>query len=121
MSVLLQRRIMAVQGNMGEYDWGKLSRGASPPARQAGSGKGHVWLWLFVMLLLVGAFAAFCVYGPEQVREIGAAASEGAISGALWIIDGARGLMRRAGGQNPEDMGFERLADSNQDSLYAVP
>jgi hypothetical protein len=110
-----------MQGNMGKYQWGRGTHGSGEAQGKTGAGSSHVWLWLVVLLLLGGAVGAFCVCGPEQVREAGAAASEAAISSALWLVDGARSLMRRAQGQNPEDMGFERLADSNQDSLYAVP
>lgn len=109
----------ALQGNMGKYEWGQQSSSSAASGR--GHSARHAWLWLFVVLLGGFAAGALCVYGPEQVREAGAAASEAVVSCVLWLIDGARSLMRRAQGHNPEDLGFERLADSQQDSLYAVP
>jgi small neutral amino acid transporter SnatA (MarC family) len=65
-------------------------------------GGGHVLLWMFGI-------------------AVGASMFEGGIALAVSAVDGIKGLVRRAQGHGPEELGFERLADSQQDSLYAVP
>lgn len=105
-----------VQGNMHKHGWSNHT--AKKRSRSAGS---RVWLWLFgIVVVCVICFAAF-TYGPPAVRDVGSSLFEGTVGLAVWAVDGVKRLMSKAGGQGPEELGFERLGDSTQDNLYAVP
>jgi hypothetical protein len=107
-----------MQGNMQKHDWNSKTFEKHAKGKRGG---GHAWLWFFgIVIVCAGCFAAF-TYGPPGVQQAGATIFEGAVGLAVWAIDGAKGLVRRAQGQSAEDLGFERLADSQQDNLYAVP
>ena len=97
--------------------------GGRMSARSGGGGGGSVVFWTFMVVIAsVAAVAGLARFGPDNVKEALATAAEGAIGGALFVYDSARGLLSRAqGGDNPEALGFERLGDSNQPDLYAVP
>jgi len=120
-----------MQGNMDKSEWADYLFQAhveAPPAsarrggrRGGGGGGGVIWV-LLAVIAAVAAVAGLARWGPDNVKEALATAAEAAIGGALYVYDSARGLLSRAqGGDNPEALGFERLGDSNQPDLYAVP
>jgi sortilin len=106
-------------GNMKPTDWHSQTTGApSPRAKKGGS---HFWLWAMVIIVSGLAAAAVFAYGPPPVRAAGLSLMEGCIGVALWVTDRAKALVQRVQGDRPEEFGFERLGDSEQESLYAVP
>eukprot|EP00892_Ulva_mutabilis_P002708 jgi/Ulvmu1/12438/UM009_0090.1 len=126
-------------GDMEKSEWADYLFQAhveAPPARRRSSSRSHgssrgggsssagsTVFWAFMVLIAgVAAVAGLARFGPDKVKEALATAAEGAIGGALFVYDSARGLLSRAQGvDNPEALGFERLGDSNQPDLYAVP
>ena len=107
---------------MRKGDWDQKSFDRHRESRGPGKkGGGHFFITVLVLAIVVlGGFAAF-KFGPPQVRDAGSTLFEGGIGFVVWAIDSVKGLAKRAGGQNPEELGFERLGDSQQDNLYAVP
>lgn len=115
---------------MEKTEWGTYLYQAhveAPPAGRRSSsssrGGGSSVLWACIVIAAaIAAVAGLARWGPDNVKEALATAAEAAIGGALYMYDSARGLLSRAqGGDNPEALGFERLGDSNQPDLYAVP
>lgn len=105
---------------MQKHEWHMKTQQAQQ--RKSGkSGGGHFWLWAVVSVVLGVAVVGGFMYGPPAVRDVGSSLAEGGIGVAVWVIDGAKSVFRRAQGERPEELGFERLADSEQESLYAVP
>lgn len=121
-----------IQGDMQKSEWADYLFQAhveAPPAsrrrgggsRRGGGGGTFVWV-ILAIIAAIAAVAGLARWGPDNVKEALATAAEAAIGGVLYVYDSARGLLSRAhGGENPEALGFERLGDSNQPDLYAVP
>jgi hypothetical protein len=108
---------------MNKHAWNPKAFERAKRHRSSRKGKGHssLWMWIMVAAVLALAGVALFKFGPPSAREAGASAFEGGVGFVVWIIDGAKGLIKRSRGQSPEELGFERLADSQQESLYAVP
>lgn len=109
---------------MNKGDWDQATFDHHRETHGAGGGKkrtGHFFItFMVVAVVLLGGFAAF-KFGPPAVQDAGASLFEGGVGLVVWGIDSVKGLAKKAGGQSPEELGFERLGDSQQDSLYAVP
>lgn len=117
-----------MQGNMGRGEWNRQHfenhrhghHGASGGGSSSGGG-GFFWFFMLLLVLGVAAVAGVAKYGPDGAKDAIASSVEAGISGVVWIVDGAKGLLSRNTGDNPEALGFERLGESNQQDLYAVP
>ena len=105
---------------MNTHEWHMKTQQAQQ-RRSGKSGGGHFWLWAMVVVVLGVAVVGGFMYGPPAVRDAGSSLAEGGIGVMVWAMDGVRSVLRQAQGERPEELGFERLADSEQESLYAVP
>ena len=76
---------------------------------------------MLALVAVVAVVAGLAKWGPDNVKDGIATGVEAGISGVVWVVDGARGLLSRNTSENPEALGFERLGESNQQDLYAVP
>lgn len=74
-----------------------------------------------MLVAAVAVVAGLGKWGPDGVKDAVARSVESGISGVVWVVDSARGLLSRSSNDNPEALGFERLGESNQQDLYAVP
>jgi hypothetical protein len=109
---------------MGKGEWTtahfQMHRSRGSSGRKEGGG-GTFW-WIAIMLVAVVAIiAGLAKFGPDGVKDAVASGVETGISGVIWVVDGARGLLSRNTSDNPEALGFERLGESGQQDLYAVP
>jgi hypothetical protein len=89
-------------------------------AKKKSSGSAFWWIAV-VLLAAVAVIAGLAKFGPDGVKDAVASGVEVGISGVVWVVDGARGLLSRNAADNPEALGFERLGESGQQDLYAVP
>lgn len=112
-----------MQGNMGKGEWThKHFAMHRDRHRHSGSrGASALWWWMLMLVVVVAVVAGLAKFGPDGVKDAVASSVEAGISGVVWVVDGAKGLLSRSTGDNPEALGFERLGESNQQDLYAVP
>lgn len=92
-------------------------RDAWTPRPSPKKSSSHGWLWFLLLLLLGGAIFAAYKFVPDSFFAV----VEPMIGGLLWVVDSVKRLWHRATDRGPEELGFERLGESNQDDVYAAP